>query len=56
MYSIEIDGNKKVKIGYSQKRLNIEIGAVLDLVLRQQEILFLKRLHAIRNACYAVKK
>lgn len=44
MYSFEIDGNKKVKIGYLQKRLNIEIGAVLDLVVRQQDILFLKSL------------
>jgi hypothetical protein len=56
MYSIEIDGNKKVKIGYSQKRLNIEIGAVLNLVLRQQEILFFKSLHALSNVCYAIKK
>jgi hypothetical protein len=56
MYLIEIDENKKVKTGYSQKRLNIEIGAVLNLVLRQQEILFLKSLHALSNAHYEVKK
>tara|TARA_B110000240_G_C13227115_1_gene337230 strand:- start:467 stop:607 length:141 start_codon:yes stop_codon:yes gene_type:complete len=37
----EINGNKKVKTGCLQRRLNIEIKAVLDLVLRQQEILFL---------------
>jgi hypothetical protein len=55
-YLFEIDGNKKVKIGYSQKRLNIEIGAVLNLVLRQQEILFFKKLHALSNVYYAVKK
>jgi hypothetical protein len=41
MYLFEIDGNIKVKTGYLQRRLNIEIKAVLDLVLRQQEILFL---------------
>ena len=41
MYLFEIDGNKKVKTGCLQRRLNIEIKAVLDLVLRQQEILFL---------------
>jgi hypothetical protein len=56
MYSFEIDGNKKVKIGYLQKRLNIEIGAVLNLVVRQQNILFSKSLHALSNAHYEVKK
>ncbi len=55
-YLFEIHENKKVKIGYSQKRLNIEIGAVLDLVVRQQDLLFLKSLHALSNAHYEVKK
>jgi hypothetical protein len=39
-YLFEIDGNKKVKTGYLQRRLNIEISAVLDLVVRRQGILF----------------
>jgi hypothetical protein len=55
-YSFEIDGNKKVKIADLQKRLNIEIGAVLDLFVRQQDLFLLKNLHVLSNASYEVKK
>jgi energy-converting hydrogenase A subunit M len=56
MYLIEIDENKKVKIAGLQKRLNIEIGAVLDLFVRKQDLFLLKNLHALSNAYYKVKK
>lgn len=54
--SFEIAGNKKVKIAYLQKILNTENGVVLDSALIAKDIIFLKRLPAVSNAYYEVKK
>ena len=51
---LEISGNKKTKIAYLIKVLSTKVGNVLDSVLLEEDIAFLKRLPAVSNATYSV--
>ncbi|MFB1039772.1 MAG: outer membrane protein assembly factor, partial [Polaribacter sp.] len=54
--SFEIVGVKKIKKAYLKKVLLSKVGIALDSVLIVQDIAFLKRLPAVSNAYYEVKK
>ena len=54
--SFEIVGVKKIKKAYLKKVLLSKVGIALDSVLIAQDIAFLKRLPAVSNAYYEVKK
>lgn len=53
---LEIAGNKKIKTSYLRKVITTKKGVVLDSVSIQQDVLFLKRLPAVRHAYFTVHK
>lgn len=53
---LEITGAKKIKVAYLKKVLTTKKGNLLDSITLEEDIFFLKRLPAIRNAYFKVAK
>ncbi|WP_439128183.1 outer membrane protein assembly factor [Polaribacter sp.] len=51
-----LEGNKKIKTSYLCKVISTKKGAALDSTSLQQDVLFLKRLPAVRHAYFTVQK
>lgn len=52
--NLKISGAKKIKVAYLKKILTCKKGSVLDSTILKEDVIFLKRLPAIRNANFKV--
>ncbi|WP_139956776.1 POTRA domain-containing protein [Flavicella sediminum] len=54
--NFEISGNKKIKMAFLKRVINLQEGSVLDSAVVERDIRFLKRLPSVANASYTIEK